>query len=165
MLFVECPQNATSEISSKNQNSSTRQISRSSRSQIFFKIGILKNFALITGKHLWWSLFSIKLQVWIIKSSFNSLVWLVLILEIIPKAIWNCIIVNPLIRKHVRHLNEDIICYNFSFFIEKSYWNLPSLLHNLVYHIWIHFYSGNLIVKSKLLPLSGTSLEAIESHP
>ena len=120
---------------------------------------------MITEKHLWWSLFSIKLQVWIIKSSFNSLVWLVFILEIIPKAIWNCIIVNPLIRKHVRHLNEDIIYYNFSFFIEKSYWNLSNLLHNLVYHIWIHFYSGNFIVKSKLLPPSGTSLGAIESHP
>ena len=30
---------------------------RSSRSQIFFKIGVLKNFANFTGKHLCWSLF------------------------------------------------------------------------------------------------------------
>ena len=29
---------------------------------MFFKIGVLKNFALFTGKHLRWSLFLIKLQ-------------------------------------------------------------------------------------------------------
>ena len=36
---------------------------RSSRSQIFFKIGALKNFANFTGKHLCWSLFLIKLRI------------------------------------------------------------------------------------------------------
>ena len=35
---------------------------RSSRSQIFFKINVLENFAIFTGKHLRWSLFVIKLQ-------------------------------------------------------------------------------------------------------
>ena len=35
---------------------------RSSRSQMFFKIGVLKNFAIFTEKHLCWSLFLIKLQ-------------------------------------------------------------------------------------------------------
>ena len=35
---------------------------RSSRSQAFFKIDALKNFAIFTGKHLCWSLFLIKLQ-------------------------------------------------------------------------------------------------------
>ena len=35
---------------------------RSSRSQMFFKISVLKNFAIFTGKHLRWSLFLIKLQ-------------------------------------------------------------------------------------------------------
>ena len=35
----------------------------SSRAQIFFKIGVLKNFANFIGKHLCWSLFLIKLQV------------------------------------------------------------------------------------------------------
>ena len=30
---------------------------RSSRLQIFFKIGVLKNFANFTGKHMCWSLF------------------------------------------------------------------------------------------------------------
>ena len=34
---------------------------RSSRSQMFFKIGVLKNFAIFTGKSLCWSLFLIKL--------------------------------------------------------------------------------------------------------
>ena len=36
---------------------------RSSLSQIFFKIDVLKNFANFKGKHLCWSLFLIKLQV------------------------------------------------------------------------------------------------------
>ena len=36
--------------------------SRSNRSQTFFT-GVLKNFAIFTGKHLCWSLFLIKLQV------------------------------------------------------------------------------------------------------
>ena len=35
---------------------------RSSRSQMFFKIVFLKNFANFTGKHICWSLFLIKLQ-------------------------------------------------------------------------------------------------------
>ena len=37
---------------------------RSSRSQMFFKIGVLKNFAILTGKHLCWSLLYIKLHAW-----------------------------------------------------------------------------------------------------
>ena len=32
-----------------------------------------------------------------------------------------------------KHLNEPIIYYSFSFLIEKSFWNLSSLLHNLTY--------------------------------
>ena len=35
---------------------------RSSRSQMFFKIGVLKNLAIFTRKYLSWSLFLIKLQ-------------------------------------------------------------------------------------------------------
>ena len=34
----------------------------SSRSQMFFKIGVLKNFTLFTRKHLYWSLILIKLH-------------------------------------------------------------------------------------------------------
>ena len=37
---------------------------RSSRSQMFFKIGALKTFAIFTAKHLCWSLFLMKLQAW-----------------------------------------------------------------------------------------------------
>ena len=33
---------------------------RNSRSQMFFKISVLKNFANFTGKHLGWNLFLIK---------------------------------------------------------------------------------------------------------
>ena len=36
---------------------------RSNHSQIFFKIDVLKNFTIFTWKHLYWSLFFIKLQV------------------------------------------------------------------------------------------------------
>ena len=35
---------------------------RSSYLQISFKIGVIKFFAIFTGKHLCWSLFPIKLQ-------------------------------------------------------------------------------------------------------
>ena len=31
---------------------------------MFFKIGVLKNFAIFTGKHLCWSLFLVKMQAW-----------------------------------------------------------------------------------------------------
>ena len=33
-----------------------------SRSQMFFKVGVLRNLAIFTRKHLYWSLFLIKLQ-------------------------------------------------------------------------------------------------------
>ena len=36
---------------------------RSSRVQMFFKLGVLADFAIFTGKHLCWSLFLIKLKV------------------------------------------------------------------------------------------------------
>ena len=35
---------------------------RSSRLQMFFKISVLKNFTIVTGKHLYWNLFLIKMQ-------------------------------------------------------------------------------------------------------
>ena len=37
-------------------------ITRSSRSQMFFKIGVLENFTIFAGKRPCWSLFKIKLQ-------------------------------------------------------------------------------------------------------
>ena len=39
-------------------------ILRSSRLEMFFKIGVLKNFAMFTGNHLCWNFFLIKLQPW-----------------------------------------------------------------------------------------------------
>ena len=39
----------------------------SSRSQMFFKLGALKNFANLTRKHLWWNLFLIKLEAALLK--------------------------------------------------------------------------------------------------
>ena len=47
------------------QNTSRKLlVFRSSRSQMFLKIGVLKNVANFTGIHLCWSLFLIKLQSW-----------------------------------------------------------------------------------------------------
>ena len=40
------------------------ETNRSSLSQMFFKIGVLKNFANFIGKHQCWSIFLIKLQAW-----------------------------------------------------------------------------------------------------
>ena len=40
----------------------TGSIIRSKQSQMFFRIGVFKNFVIFTGKHLCWSLFLIKLQ-------------------------------------------------------------------------------------------------------
>ena len=37
---------------------------KSSRLQMFFKIDVLKNLAMFTGKHLYWSYFLIYLQGW-----------------------------------------------------------------------------------------------------
>ena len=37
---------------------------RSSRSQMFFKIAVLKNFAVLSRDNLCWSLFLVKLQAW-----------------------------------------------------------------------------------------------------
>ena len=38
-------------------------LQKQSFAQMFFEIGILKNFPILTGKHLCWSLFLIMLQV------------------------------------------------------------------------------------------------------
>ena len=44
----------------------------SSPSQMFFKIGVLKHFAVLSRKHLSWSPFLLKLQTWGLSSSFKS---------------------------------------------------------------------------------------------
>ena len=49
----------------------------------------------------------------------------------------NCFLLS-LVKKH---LNEHIMYYNSSFLTEKSFRNLSSLFHNLIYRFWIHSYS------------------------
>ena len=51
-------------VSSENWTDSVRWFhnKKSSHSQLFFKIDIVKSFAIFTGKHLCWNLFLIKLQ-------------------------------------------------------------------------------------------------------
>ena len=40
------------------------EIFRSSRTEMHFKIGVLRKFAMFTGRHLCWSLFLIRFQAW-----------------------------------------------------------------------------------------------------
>ena len=65
---------------------------RSGCSQMFFKIGFLKNFTICTEKHLCWSLFLIKVFLFfseyckIIKNRFNiEYLWMLLLLLKAPK--------------------------------------------------------------------------------
>ena len=62
--------------------------SRSSYSQMFFEIGVLKNFAIFTGKYLCWTLFLIKLQAFrpanLLKRSSNTVVFLWILRNLTP---------------------------------------------------------------------------------
>ena len=52
-------------------------LSRSSRSQMFFKTGVRKNLANFTGKHLCWSLFAgLKIRKFLIERGSNTGVFL-----------------------------------------------------------------------------------------
>ena len=57
-----------------------RQMYRSSSSQMFFKIGVLKNFTIFTRKYLCWNLFVIQLQstspATILKGNYSTSVFL-----------------------------------------------------------------------------------------
>ena len=70
---------------------------RSSRSQMFFEIGVLKNFAMFKGKHLCRSLFFIKLQ--------EHHRWLLLYIKLIGKLMAN---VNREIDD--KHFHYNILC-------------------------------------------------------
>ena len=45
-------------------NKTMRTFFKSSRSQMFFKIGVFNTFTIFTGKHLCWSHFFIELRAW-----------------------------------------------------------------------------------------------------
>ena len=62
------------------------KIPRSSRSQMFFKIAVLKNFAVLSRKHLCWSLFLIKLACTFIKNDYNTVVFSVNIMKFLRTA-------------------------------------------------------------------------------
>ena len=63
ILFVKCSWVRTwSCISCYRMNIIQRCFCRNPHSQMFFKIGALKSFAIFAGKHLWWRFFLIKLQ-------------------------------------------------------------------------------------------------------
>ena len=49
--------------SDDSENDDENYTEKSSLSQMFFRIGILKNFANFLGKHLCWNFFLIKLQI------------------------------------------------------------------------------------------------------
>ena len=83
---------------------SWRLTNRSSRSQMLFKIGVLKNLTIFTGKHLCWSLFLIKLlQAF---SPLHKYIWkpksiITFLLEVFPKI---------LIQEITRILFDKIFC-------------------------------------------------------
>ena len=54
--------NINTSQTSKEQRGGTKRFCRSSRPNVFSEKGVLKNFAKLTGKHLCWSLFLMKLQ-------------------------------------------------------------------------------------------------------
>ena len=51
-------------LSTKQLQQAANKNNRSNRLHTFFKSGVLENFAKLTRKHLFWSLFLIKLQAW-----------------------------------------------------------------------------------------------------
>ena len=57
-LLFNIPETSTQIQKSTKYQSTDVLIFRSSRSQMFFKISVLKNFATFTGKHLCWPSFS-----------------------------------------------------------------------------------------------------------
>ena len=72
--------------------------------KVFFKKGILKNFANLTGKHMCWSLFLIKLQAWgpvtLLKRDSNTDVFL-----------WNYQnLTNTYFEEHLRMAADQMIC-------------------------------------------------------
>ena len=84
---------------------------RSSRSQMFIKIAVLKNFAIFARKHLWWILFIINLfnKNTYLKLKFNESVfwsWNIIILNLLWKM---CIYTYTVVtrQKKIQSLNLD----------------------------------------------------------
>ena len=90
---------------------------RSSRSQLFFKIVILQNFAIFTAKHLCWSLLLIKWQGWgpasLLKRDSN--LW----------NMWNI--------KNLRNFSEHLFLQNTCFY------RTPPILKNIHERLLIEF--------------------------
>ena len=61
---VSCPTDKLPHKQSEAFQETVSFANKSSRSQMFFKIGVLKNLANFTGKHLCLSIFLIKLKAW-----------------------------------------------------------------------------------------------------
>ena len=95
---------------------------KSSRSQMIFNIGLFKNFTILTGKHLCWSLFLIKLQAF----------------RFFPVNIAK-LIRSKFFIKYLRWLLHHMFCFTLYFqkdnpeyivvlhCITVSFWNLKSL--------------------------------------
>ena len=111
-------------------------VSRCGRSQMFFKISVLKRFANFTGKHLCWSLFLIKLQALrpatLLKKDSNTGVYL-----------WNLrIFNNTFFKEHFQWLFLYVLYYsNYQYLqadIENSRWETMRkvLRMNLLFPFW-----------------------------
>ena len=95
-------------------------IFKSSRSQVIFKIGLLKHFAIFTRKHLCWSYFLIKLHAWrpanLLKRDFNTDVF----------SEYCEIFKNTSFEEHLQTAASVLLIKKFS---NKSTRHLPSLLN------------------------------------
>ena len=58
--ILNCPILSFTKVCFNNHGNVGSPSPRTSRSQMFFKIGVLRNFAIFTGKHMCWSLFLIQ---------------------------------------------------------------------------------------------------------
>ena len=110
---------------------------RSSRSQMYFRIGVLKNFAMFTGKYLCLSLFFINIQAW-----------------------------KPatLLKKRLRHRCFPVKFARFlrtPFFTEHLQWLLQEISHEFslycIWEQWMVSFRGTYLLSSAYFILLGVS--------
>ena len=139
---------------------------RSSRSQMFFKIGIIKHFAMFTWKHLCWSPFLIKLQAFRcfpVKMANSSF--------FIEHLRWQLLQMFCLTLYFQKDVAEYIVVLHC---IIVSFWNLKSLsfafircitrCHSLYTCCHSFYYSLSLVVIRRTIRCHSLSLLLIRCH-
>ena len=110
-----------------------------SYSQMFFKLGVLQNFPIFTGKQLPWSLVLIKLQTWrpanILKRAFGDIFKTGFFYRTPPVAASGCP-ANPLLfpRKKGKIESSEILVHILVFFNHFSFF---------LFYLSLHFFFVN----------------------